>query len=77
MVLTSSLYESGIAAHYHKELITVSMRAHWTGKFKYSGALGSTHPSIPASLVLMTKRNMRTVWNRLFLPWEYNQRGLE
>lgn len=29
---------------------------------------GTTHPSIPDFLVLMTYRNMSKVWNRLFLP---------
>lgn len=40
----------------------------------FTGFYGkSTHPSIPDSLVLITYRNMRIVWNKLFLPYNRKQ----
>lgn len=37
----------------------------------------NTHPNMPDSLVLITKRNMRMVWKRLFLPCNRGQRSLK
>lgn len=46
----------------------------WKARKFFLRILGrNTHPSIPDSLVLITYRNMRIVWNRLFLPCNTNR----
>lgn len=60
-------------SHYTRKYNILVSKMIWASQLFIWFLVRSTHPSIPDSLVLITYRNMRIVWNKLFLPYNRKQ----